>query len=234
MPTDVGPFELFYAGFVQHPMLLWLAALAAGAYCGRLKGVPSRMQIYCAALVVLSVLDAWLTSNEILGIGRLPVGLSGAVPLFFVLAGDFRYLLLVSAATPGGGLQLTPARLIAALGLTAIVPLLSQVLLSVLPASLNTPRTLYLVYELMFVVLTLCLLRFARSVGEAAWLQRVSRFVLCYYGFWATADVIILATGSDLGFALRVVPNLLYYGGLIAVIGRESSRAAAFPSRAVA
>ncbi len=54
MPTDVGPFELFYAGFVQHPILLWLAALAAGAYCGRLKGVQSRMQIYCAALVVLS------------------------------------------------------------------------------------------------------------------------------------------------------------------------------------
>ena len=86
----------------------------------------------------------------------------------------------------------------------------------------------------MFVVLTLSLLRFARSVGEGAWLQRVSRFVLFYYGLWATADVIILATGSDLGFALRVVPNLLYYGGLIAVIGRESSHAAASPSRAVA
>jgi hypothetical protein len=48
----------------------------------------------------------------------------------------------------------------------------------------------------------------------------VSRFVLLYYGLWATADVIILATGSDLGFALRVVPNVLYYGGLIGAIGR--------------
>ena len=232
MPADPGPFEIFYAGFVQHPILLWLAALTAAAYCGRLKAVRPRMRAYCAALVVLSLLDAWLTSSEIPGIGRLPAALSSVVPLFFVLAGDFRYLLLVSAATPAGDLELTPARLLAALGLTAIVPLLSQFLLTVLPASLNTPRTLYLVYELMFVLLTLSLLRFAKSLGETPWLRRVSRFVLFYYGLWATADVIILATGSDLGFALRVVPNLLYYGGLIAVIGRESSQVAASPSRA--
>jgi len=224
MPIDPGPFEIFYAGFVQHPILLWLAALAAGVYCGRLKGISPRMRTYCVVLVALSALDAWLTSNEIVGIGRLPATLASAVPLFFVLAGDFRYLLLVSAGTPSGGLEFTPPRIFAALGLAAIVPLSSQILLAVLPASLNTPRTLYLVYELMFVMLTLSLLRFARSLDEAPWLQRVSRFVLCYYGLWATADVIILATGSDLGFALRVVPNLLYYGGLIAVIGREASR----------
>jgi hypothetical protein len=36
---------------------------------------------------------------------------------------------------------------------------------------------------------------------------------------WASADAIILATGSDLGYLLRVVPNLLYYGGLIGLIG---------------
>jgi hypothetical protein len=48
----------------------------------------------------------------------------------------------------------------------------------------------------------------------------VSRFVLLYYGLWACADAIILATGADFGFGLRVIPNVLYYGGLIAVIGR--------------
>jgi len=36
---------------------------------------------------------------------------------------------------------------------------------------------------------------------------------------------IILATGSDLGFALRVIPNTLYYGGLIAAIGLAASTA---------
>ena len=53
----------------------------------------------------------------------------------------------------------------------------------------------------------------------------MSRFVLLYYGLWATADAIILATGSDLGFAVRVVPNVLYYGGLIAVIGGAAASA---------
>jgi hypothetical protein len=41
---------------------------------------------------------------------------------------------------------------------------------------------------------------------------------MLYYGLWATADVIVLGIGSDLGFLLRVLPNLLYYGGLIAAI----------------
>ena len=55
-------------------------------------------------------------------------------------------------------------------------------------------------------------------VRDNPWLRRVSRFVVLYYSLWAASDVILLATGSDLGYALRVVPNLLYYGGLIAVI----------------
>ena len=53
----------------------------------------------------------------------------------------------------------------------------------------------------------------------------MSRFVLLYYGLWAAADALILATGADLGFAVRVVPNVLYYGGLIAVIGLAGARA---------
>jgi hypothetical protein len=59
-------------------------------------------------------------------------------------------------------------------------------------------------------------------VRDVAWIAQVSRFVIVYYSLWATADMIILTTSSDLGFALRVVPNLLYYGGLIAVIGRSA------------
>ena len=43
---------------------------------------------------------------------------------------------------------------------------------------------------------------------------------MVYYSLWASADLIILGTGSDIGFFLRVIPNLLYYGGLIAAIGR--------------
>ena len=49
--------------------------------------------------------------------------------------------------------------------------------------------------------------------------------MVLYCGLWATADLVILATGSDLGYLLRMLPNLLYYGGLIAAIGLLAPRA---------
>ncbi len=104
------------------------------------------------------------------------------------------------------------------------MPILSQAVLSVLSDAAGEPRVLFLVYELLFLLLTLALLRWHPGVRAVAWLTPVSRFVLIYYGLWASADAIILATGSDLGFLLRVVPNLLYYGGLIAVIGWAANR----------
>jgi hypothetical protein len=41
---------------------------------------------------------------------------------------------------------------------------------------------------------------------------------MVYYTLWGTADAVILATGSDVGFGLRVLPNLLYYGGFVAAV----------------
>ena len=70
------------------------------------------------------------------------------------------------------------------------------------------------------------------QVKANPWMRQVSQFVLLYYGLWATADAIILAAGSDLGFALRVIPNTLYYGGLIAAIGLAASRASQEADRA--
>ena len=43
-------------------------------------------------------------------------------------------------------------------------------------------------------------------------------FVIGYYGLWAAADAIILTTGADMGFLLRVLPNALYYGGFVPVV----------------
>jgi hypothetical protein len=85
---------------------------------------------------------------------------------------------------------------------------------------------LFLVYELAFAALTLALMRWHPN-RAVAWTRPVSRFVVLYYLLWAGADAILLATGSDWGFALRVIPNLLYYGGLIAVIAWAGSRDAA-------
>jgi hypothetical protein len=221
----MGPWEAFYASAYQHPILLWLAAGLAGAWALTRPGLDPSLRRYCRVLVGLSLADAWLTSQHIYGLGSLPSALSGAVPLFFVLAGDYRFLLLLGSAQSGGGIAIGARAALFAAALSLVVPIFSQTVLSALPDSLSSSRVLFLVYELSFAVLTLGLMRWHPGLRSLAWLAPVSRFVLLYYGLWASADAILLTTGSDLGFALRVLPNVLYYGGLIAVIAWAGSRA---------
>jgi len=221
--AGVGTFEAFYASAYQHPWLLWLSALLAAGVVASRRGLDPLMRRYLFALVGLSLLDSWLTANHVYGIGTLPARFAASIPLFFVLAGDLRFLVLVAAATPTGGLRFETSRFAVAASLTAIAPLASKVTLSLVPESLAVPRVLFLVYEVAFSALTLGLLRWHGNLRRATWMRPVSRFVLLYYTLWAAADAIILASGSDWGFALRVVPNVLYYGGLIAVIARCAS-----------
>lgn len=205
---------------MQHPFLLWLVAGLAIGFCASREGLSAGLRRYCIALGVLSLLDAWLSSSHIIGIGGLSGALASVVPLFFVLAGDFRFLLFAVSATSGGGIEWTRGRTALALGVTLIVPLSTQLVLRLLPSSLDTPRVMFFVYEVAFVALTLCLLRFHANVRNVGWVRRVSRFVVVYYSLWAIADLIILTTGADIGYLLRVVPNVLYYGGLIFVMAQ--------------
>jgi hypothetical protein len=219
----MGPWEAFYQSAYQHPIALWLAAGLAGAYALTRPGLDPSLRGYCRALVGLSLADAWLTAHHVYGLGQLPHAFGSAVPLFFVLAGDYRYLLLLGAARPGGAVALDARGALFAAALTLVVPLFSQAVVSALPETQGGARVLFLVYELAFAALALALIRWHPN-REVAWTRPVSRFVVLYYALWASADAILLATGHDLGFALRVLPNLLYYGGLIAVIARAGGR----------
>lgn len=221
----MGPFETFYHSELQHPWLLWAAAIAALAFVWTRSGLDARVRHYCTALTVLSLVDAWWTSADVYGFGPLEGAAASAVPLFFVLAGDLRFLLLLGIATPAGSLAVRGGALGAAAGLTILVPIASQLVIWALPESMGGARTLFFVYEVCFVLLTLALLRLHPRIREVPWLVPVCRYVVLYYSLWASADAILLATGSDLGFALRVIPNVLYYGGLIAVIAAASLRA---------
>ena len=214
--AEPGTLEAFYASAWQHPGALWLAAGIGAALCLARRDLDPSTRAYCLVLAVLSAGDAWLTANHVFGIGALPASLAGVVPLFFVLAGDFRYLLLWEAATPDGAIALTLRGVARAAALTAIVPVFAQL---VAPAiAPGNPRVLFLVYELAFCALTVALLMLHPQARALTWVRAVSGFVLLYYGLWAAADSWILAAGADLGFALRVVPNALYYGGLFAAI----------------
>jgi hypothetical protein len=144
------------------------------------------------------------------------------VPLFFVLAGDLRYLLFLESARGDGSLAITGVRLARAVALTLIVPIFAQLVAGRIAP--DEPRVLFFVYELAFCALTLALLRGHPNARALPWVRAVSRFVLTYYALWAAADAWLLATGSDLGYALRVIPNLLYYGGVPAAIASAAPR----------
>ncbi len=218
MNQSSGFFEAFYASPIQHPWLLWLAVVLGLVLAGSQLGLDKTVRRYCAALAVVAAVDAWLTSSHIYGIGTLTGATASMVPLGFVLIGDFRFLLLVTSATPDGRLVFKGRNLGLAAALTGIVPLGTQTITSWLPESGDGARVMFAVYEIGFVTLTWVLLRKHPNARANPWVRAVGQFVMLYYALWATADVVILTTGSDLGFMLRVVPNLLYYGGLIAAI----------------
>ncbi len=239
--AELGPFAAFYASAWQHPLALWLAAAAGAAVCLARRDLHPSVRRYGLALTGLSLLDAWLTATHVFGIGTLPAALAESVPLFFVLAGDFRYLLLWEAATRDGAIAVSERgqagrlesrptrseplqRIARTAGLTLIVPITAQLVTATLPAAQGNPRVLFLVYELAFCALTAALLRWHPNARALPWVRAVSGFVLLHYGLWAAADVLLLATGADLGYALRVIPNLLYYGGLVAAIALLAPR----------
>jgi hypothetical protein len=52
-----------------------------------------------------------------------------------------------------------------------------------------------------------------RACGEPARraVFALTGYEIVQYALWATADVVILWAKSDAGFAIRLVPNLMYY-----------------------
>ncbi len=222
----MGTFESFYNSPIQHPWYLWAAALLAAAVVARRTDIHPSLRGYLFGLVGLSLADAWMSSHHVYGIGQLSGVAASVVPLFFVLAGDWRFLFLAVAGGADGRLEASGRNVLTALGLMLIVPLSTQLLLALLPERFDTPRVMFLIYEVTFVLLAIGLRRAHANVIEHDWLGRVSAFVIVYYSLWATADAIILFAGSDLGFALRVVPNGLYYGGLIAAMAIFAPRVA--------
>ncbi len=208
----------FYDSFIQHPLLLWAAAILGLLLALSGPALSVTVRRYCVALAAISLLDAWLTTNDVPGIGPLTGAAASFVPLAFVLIGDFRFFLFIESAKPDGTLSPSAGAWMRASAWTLLVPLASQ--LGVLALGSNEPRILFFVYETLFVLLSFGLARvyLPRRSHALQWTRRVTRFVIAYYALWAAADAIILTTGADAGFLLRVLPNVLYYGGLVPAI----------------
>lgn len=205
-------FEAVYGSTWHHPVAFWVVGLAVLALLAhRLKRARRRATLgLLLALQLVILTDAWITSSWSPFDDGSAVKTAFAVA--FVILGDFRYLLLLqrfgiakdAGDRPGLGVVL-------ALGASLVVPIASKLVAA--PWS-DQPRVLFLTYEVMFAGLAAAVLwillprrRDARAPG---WARRLTQFEIAQYVLWASADVMILS-GHDAGFLLRLVPNFMYY-----------------------
>jgi hypothetical protein len=173
---------------------------------------------YALFFAVETVLDSLATGPLMRWLGLADTTASLVVLIFFVLLGDFRVLFLLQRlAFP----TRTRERLLAeSAAWTLIVPLTALTTRSLLAALFGPlgDNAIWLIYELCFLVLALWL----RQVGLPRWvgagratrlayLRSIASYVAIYYGLWASADVLIQVLGLDVGWALRLIPNQLYY-----------------------
>ena len=218
-----GPWHALYQGELQSlyalvavPFLFLLYLAARGRERAARSDDPHARFLlhWSVAFTVLTILDPIATGPLSRG---LPGAAQTAVSLAFVLLGDWRVLLAAFAlASP-------PARRARAFAGSAAATLVVPVLAFATDALLRSGRpalpgqVLWLVYELLFLGFALGLrarLLPRLGAGAAPGALRAARAVLAYaaayYALWALADALILA-GRDAGWALRMLPNQLYY-----------------------
>lgn len=184
----------------------------------------SYILIFCAE----TLLDATLTNN----FSPLPAPSLGYVAIPFIILGDARAIILLERLRDAPSLdawrRATPRRpTILALAFAFVVPVIAQ-LLRVFAPSLSHGRWLFLSYECVAVVAwTLYFtLRVCRSLAMAEpafarWAKGIFAFVLVQYLLWAAADVVILS-GADVGYGLRLIPNIMYYAVFLLFVWRRA------------
>jgi hypothetical protein len=217
--------------------LLYLARTDRVRSGGIVPAAARFVRFWAGTFAVLTIVDplAGGPLMRVLGLADAPI--ATAVMVAFVILGDFRvYLLVFTLLTHAGArhdarvadpvfatrdaIRLVPARAaVAALLASLLVPMVAFTTDGVLRARVPTlpAQVIWLIYELAFLIVALVLRQWViprRVPGTAPrlrnYLRRVLAYVAAYYALWATADVIILA-GFDAGWALRMVPNQLYY-----------------------
>ncbi|MCC6763803.1 MAG: hypothetical protein IT293_03990 [Deltaproteobacteria bacterium] len=217
--------------------LLYLAWTERPDGSGIVPGARRFVEAWAGTFAVLTVVDPLAGGPllRVLGVADAPV--ATAVMVAFVLLGDFRVYLLVFALMTHAGaqhdarvadpvfatrdaLRLVPPRAALAAALaTLVVPLVAVAAEALVRTRVAAPpaQSIWLAYELAFLVVALALRQWVvpvRVPGTAPrlriYLRRVLAYVATYYALWALADALIIA-GLDLGWALRILPNQLYY-----------------------
>jgi hypothetical protein len=211
-------FEAFYGSFWQHPLLLSVLPVA---FIFRISGGESFFIRSLWIFTLLSILDPAMT-GPLTAWANFSDTTSQNVMLFFVLLGDLRFFFFLQhfgRSGPDGAGAGSKRAWTSTVLLTFIVPLLQLALIKSFASAFEEPRHTFLAYELLFFLMAtvfrfLLLPRRTMPSEHRTWLMAVAGYGMLYYALWASADVLILS-GLDLGFGLRVLPNLLYYGGFL-------------------
>ncbi|MCC6811106.1 MAG: hypothetical protein IT381_26995 [Deltaproteobacteria bacterium] len=206
--------DALYQSAWHHPGIAWTANALLLVFGMRL--VPGYLKRFVGLALIAICLDAWLTGALAPPIAKEH---GKAVGIVFVILGDLRYFYLLERFTR------TSASLPRVLGIATaiafIVPLWQTAIMQLWPAPFQTSRTIFLSYEALFVLVCVLLWQVlyasrvvALTPAFAVFLQRLTAFELVQYVAWATIDVLLL-NGQEWALALRVVPNILYYGGFL-------------------
>jgi len=219
-----------YQSEAQAVWSLWVVPAAFLLYLAANRRLPlssvepraaAFMRAYVLVFAVETMLDPLAGGPLLRWLGLAGGMLPTVVMVGFVLLGDFRVFFLVLAllAFARGTPHLPGVAARAALW-TLVVPVVAVACEATLRALVGeTPsQSIWLVYELSFVVMALVWRRVivpARTPSDRlrlrGYLRTVLVYVTVYYALWALADVLIMVGGLDAGWALRIVPNQLYY-----------------------
>ena len=205
----------FYDSSWHHPGLAFL--LCAATVVVVLRHVPAgALRTALLLFTATTALDAWLTG------GLTPIPQNGLlaqnISIAFVILGDLRLFVLLERYRCET--RWIPA-IMRAVALSFVVPVAQAIAIHRAPGAFTDPRRIYLVYELFFVALAsgLLLLRYpsraAKSPALAWYSTRLVAFFLVQYALWVVSDVLLLS-GVEAAYALRLVPNALYYGLFLA------------------
>jgi len=219
-------WEDFYQSDVQSLYALWVVPavflyywLVAHRSVG--PGIESHatsfMNAYAPLWTLETMIDPFVT-GPLLRRFQVEVPISTYCMILFVLLGDFRvYLLIFFLIAPERG---AGRAIVRAAAWTLLVPTFTWAATCALESSLGKlpSQTIWIVYELGFFAVTLFLAfrLLPSSLGLSRfnvhfYLKAIVRYVGTYYALWAAADLLIVFGGFDRGWALRVIPNQLYY-----------------------
>jgi hypothetical protein len=222
-----GSWADFYQSDLQSVYAAWVAPTLFLLYWllsrpARRPGVEPRaaafMNVYAPLFAIETLVDPvatgpllrWLAFDD-------RTATDFTVP--FVLFGDFRvYLLIFYVLAPDYGIR---GALWRAARWTLLVPIVAFGVTSWLAAERGPlpSQAIWIVYEIaFFAVMVFFELRLVpnavgfRRFEVRQYLGALVRYVALYYALWAIADLLIVLRGWDFGWALRVIPNQLYYG----------------------